>query len=77
MKVDEFSVWFSGVGRLSAEQRREVAAALAHRDGGLGMAGLGWRAWAGGREGGFRGRRGDGQRREAGLSSGCFGNERP
>jgi transposase-like protein len=39
MKADEFSVWFSGVGRLSAEQRREVAAALAHRGGGLGVAG--------------------------------------
>ena len=35
MKADEFLVWFSGVGRLSAEQRREVAAAVANLDGGL------------------------------------------
>src|ERR1700690_396707 len=35
MKADEFLVWFSGVGRLSAEQRREVGAALANLDGGL------------------------------------------
>jgi transposase-like protein len=34
MKADEFSVWFSGVGRLSPGQRREVAAALANLDGG-------------------------------------------
>jgi hypothetical protein len=39
MKADEFSVWFSGVRRLSAGQRREVAAALANLDGGLGRAG--------------------------------------
>ena len=39
MKADEFSVWFSGVGRLSAEQRRAVAATLANLDGGLGRAG--------------------------------------
>jgi transposase-like protein len=39
MKADEFSVWFSGVGRLSPEQRREVAAALAHLDGGPRRAG--------------------------------------
>jgi hypothetical protein len=35
MKAEEFSVWFSGVGRLSVEQRGEVAAALANLDGGL------------------------------------------
>ena len=29
MKGEEFSVWFSGVGRLNAEQRRAVVAALA------------------------------------------------
>ena len=39
MKAEEFSVWFSGVGRLSVEQRREVAAALANLDGGLRRAG--------------------------------------
>ena len=39
MKAEEFSVWFAGVGRLSVEQRREVAAALANRDGGLRRAG--------------------------------------
>jgi hypothetical protein len=39
MKVEEFSVWFSGVGRLSVEQRGEVAAALANLDGGLRGAG--------------------------------------
>jgi hypothetical protein len=39
MKADEFSVWFSGVRRLSAGQRRELAAALANLDGGLGRAG--------------------------------------
>lgn len=39
MKADEFSVWFSGVGGLSPEQRREVAAALANLDGGLRRAG--------------------------------------
>ena len=40
MKADEFSVSaFSGVGRLSAEQRREVGAALSNLDGGLGRAG--------------------------------------
>ena len=67
MKADEFLVWVSGVGRLSAEQRREVAAALADLDGGLSRAG----------DGGFRGRRGEGQRCEAGRSSGCFGNDQP
>ena len=50
MKAEEFSVWFSGVGRLSVEQRREVGAALAN---------WGWRAQAGGRDGDLRGRRGD------------------
>ena len=54
MKAEEFSVWFSGVGRLSVEQRREVAAALADLDGGLSR--------AGGRDGGFRGRRGEGRK---------------
>jgi hypothetical protein len=39
MKADEFSVWFSGVRRLSAGQRREVAVALANLNGGLGRAG--------------------------------------
>ena len=40
MKADEFSVWFSGVRRLSAGQRREVAAALANwGNGGLGRVG--------------------------------------
>ena len=39
MKADEFSVWISGVGRLSAGQRRAVAAALANRDGGSGREG--------------------------------------
>ena len=39
MQAEEFSAWFSGVGRLSAEQRREVAAALANLDGGLRRAG--------------------------------------
>jgi len=34
MKAEEFSVWFSAVSRLSVEQRREVAAALANLDGG-------------------------------------------
>ena len=39
MRADEFSVWLSGVGRLSAEQRRRAAAALANLDGGLRPAG--------------------------------------
>ena len=38
MKGEEFSVWFSGVGRLNAEQRRAVVAALA-KLGGPGRAG--------------------------------------
>jgi hypothetical protein len=67
MKADDFSVWFSGVGRRSAEQRLGVAA----------FGESGWRASAGGRDGDLRGRRGDGQRREAGSSSRCFGSERP
>ncbi len=38
MKAEEFSVWLCGVGRLSADQRREVLAALATLDGGLASA---------------------------------------
>ena len=61
MKADDFSVWFSGVGRLSAEQRREVAAALANLDGGLRRAGGTETSAAGGAtdKGAKRGRRPD------------------
>jgi ribosomal protein L37AE/L43A len=61
MKADDFSVWFSGVGRLSAEQRREVAAALANLDGGLRRAGETETSAAGGAtdKGAKRGRRPD------------------
>ena len=61
MKADEFSVWFSGVRRLSAGQRREVAAALANRNGGLGRVGETEASAAGGatEKGARRGRRPD------------------
>ena len=61
MKADEFSVWFSGVGRLSPEQRREVAAALANLDGGPRRAGETEASGAGGTadKGAKRGRRAD------------------
>lgn len=61
MKAEEFSVWFSGVGRLSVEQRREVAAALANLDGGLRRAGETETSAAGGAtdKGAKRGRRPD------------------
>ena len=61
MKAEEFSVWFSGVGRLSVEQRREVAAALANLDGGLRRAGETEASAAGGARynGAQRGRRAD------------------
>ena len=61
MKADEFSVWFSGVRRQSAGQRREVAAALANLDGGLGRAGETEASAAGGAtdKGAKRGRRPD------------------
>ena len=49
MKAEEFSIWFSGVSRLSVEQRREVAAALANLDGGLRRAGETETSAAGGR----------------------------
>lgn len=61
MKGEEFSVWFLGVGRLSVEQRREVAAALANLDGGLRRAGETETSAAGGAadKGAKRGRRPD------------------
>jgi hypothetical protein len=61
MKADEFLVWFLGVGRLSAEQRREVAGALGSLDGGLGREGeTATSAAAGARDkGAKRGRRPD------------------
>ncbi len=34
MKAEEFSVWLSGIGRLSVDQRREALAALAKVGGG-------------------------------------------
>src|SRR5580693_245564 len=61
MRADEFSVWLSGVGRLSAEQRRRAAAALANLDGGLRPAGGTETCAAGGAadKGAKRGRRVD------------------
>ena len=68
MKADEFLVWVSGVGRLSAEQRREVAVALANLDGGLGREEETENSAAGGT------RDKDAKR---GGPSGCFGNDQP
>ena len=34
MEAEDFSVWLSGIGRLSADQRREAFAALANSEGG-------------------------------------------
>src|SRR5271155_3289923 len=34
MEAEDFAVWLSGVGRLSADQRREAFAALANSEGG-------------------------------------------
>ena len=67
MKADEFSVWFSGVGPLSVEQRREVGAALANVAGGFERAGETETSAAGGArdKGAQRGR------------WGCFGNDQP
>ena len=61
MKAESFPLRFSGVGRLSVEQRREVAAALANLDGGLRRAGETETSAAGGAtdKGAKRGRRPD------------------